>query len=235
MAGGAGPGEDTGDAHLPSEGPGLLARSKHHDCKILSLQDSIKILGVQFDSGLTYARHVQHVAKTAAWKLGCIRRTNHLLAGPGVAAFYKSQVRCIMEYSPLVWSVCPPSYLLLMDQVQRRAEATIRYKTRQTLQPLQHRRNVGGLCIMYKFNVVQTPHLSKLRLPTPHDSSYNIRGGRERQEQVCVPFARTQFHLRSFLSRYERLWSHMVRITSLHHATSRQQFKSRVNIWLLNQ
>ncbi|XP_037776570.1 uncharacterized protein LOC119573409 [Penaeus monodon] len=143
-----------------------------------------------------------------------------------------------MEYSPLVWSACPPSYLLLLDQVQRRAEAIIRYKTREpldvTLQPMQHRRNVGGLCVMYKVNVVQTPHLSSLRLPAPHDSSYDTRGGRERQEQVRVPFARTENHLRSFLPRYGRLWNHMVRNTSLHHATSLQQFKSRVNIWLLN-
>ncbi|XP_037790925.1 uncharacterized protein LOC119586288 [Penaeus monodon] len=209
------------------------------DRKRLSLQDSIKTLGVEFDSGLTYTRHVQQVAKTAAWKLGCIRRISHLLDGPGVAALYKSQVRSLMEYSPLVWSACPPSYLLLLDQVQRRAEAIIRYKTREpldvTLQPMQHRRNVGGLCVMYKINAVQTPHLSSLRLPAPQDSSYDTRGGRERQEQVRVPFVRTENHLRSYLPRYGRLWDHMVRNTSLHHATSLQQFKNRVNTWLLNQ
>ncbi|XP_037787426.1 uncharacterized protein LOC119582984 [Penaeus monodon] len=54
----------------------------------LSLQESIKILGVEVDSGLTYTRHVQPVAKAAAWKLGCIRRIIHLLDGPGVSALY---------------------------------------------------------------------------------------------------------------------------------------------------
>ena len=209
------------------------------DGKRLSLQDSIKILGVEFDSGLTYTSHVQQVARTAAWKLGCIRRISHLLDGPSVAALYKSQVRSVMEYSPLVWSACPPSYLDLLVKVQRRAESLIQLKTQHlhevTLQPLQHRRNVGGLCVMYKINIMQTPHLSSLRLPPTDNMRQDTRGGHERQHQLHEPLTRQEYHLRSFLPRYGRLWNHMVRNTSLHHATSLHQFKSRVNTWLLNQ
>ena len=209
------------------------------DGRRLALQDSIKILGVEYDSGLSYTSHVKQVARTAAWKLGCIRRISYLLDGPCVEALYKSQVRSLMEYSPLVWSACPPSYLDLLDKVQRRAESLIQLKTQHlhdvTLQPLQHRRNVGGLCVMYKINVMQTPHLSSLRLPPTDNSRQDTRGGHERQHQLRLPFARQEYHLRSFLPRYGSLWNHMVRNTSLHHATSLQQFKSRVNTWLLNQ
>ena len=209
------------------------------DGKRLSLQNSIKILGVEYDRELSYTSHVKQVARTAAWKLGCIRRISHLLDGPCVEALYKSQVRSLMEYSPLVWSACPPSYLELLVKVQRRAEAIIQMKTHHqhdvTLQPLQHRRNVGGLCVMYKINVLQTPHLSSLRLPPADDSGHDTRGGHARQHQLRVPFARQEYHLRSFLPTYGRLWNHMVRNTSLHHATSLHQFKSWVNTWLLNQ
>ena len=142
-----------------------------------------------------------------------------------------------MEYSPLVWSACPPSYLNLLVKVQRRAEAIIQRKTQNqhdfTLQPLQHRRDVGGLCVMYKINVLQTSHLSSLRLPPADNTRQDTRGGHGRQHQLRVPFARQEYHLRSFLPRYGRLWNHLVRNTSLHHATS--LFKSQVNVWLLNQ
>ncbi|XP_037800376.1 uncharacterized protein LOC119595291 [Penaeus monodon] len=95
---------------------------------------------------------------------------------------------------------------------------------------------LAGLCLMHEVNVAQNPHLLGLPLPTPHDSSHNSRGGRERQERVREPFARTEVPPAPiFLSRYGRIRNHMVRNTSLHHATSLQQFNSRVNIWLLNQ
>lgn len=57
--GDTGPREDTGNAFLPN--PNILL-----DGKKLSLQDFIKILEVEFDSGITYVRHVQQVAKAGA-------------------------------------------------------------------------------------------------------------------------------------------------------------------------
>ncbi|KAG0716749.1 hypothetical protein GWK47_008954 [Chionoecetes opilio] len=65
--------------------------------------------GVGVDSGLTYTSHVRKVAKDVAWKLSCIRRVAHLLDAQGVGTLYKSQVRSLMEYSPLAWSSCPPA------------------------------------------------------------------------------------------------------------------------------
>ncbi|KAG0712665.1 hypothetical protein GWK47_017958 [Chionoecetes opilio] len=59
---------------------------------------------------------------------------------------YQSQVRSLMEYAPLTWSSCPPSYLSLLDKVQARAQRLIRLKALQDqllppLQPLQQRRD----------------------------------------------------------------------------------------------
>ncbi|KAG0718254.1 hypothetical protein GWK47_052787 [Chionoecetes opilio] len=66
----------------------------------IHLQESVNILGVEFDSGLTYTSHVRKVAKDAAWKLSCIRLVAHLLDAQGFGTLYKSQVRYLMEYSP---------------------------------------------------------------------------------------------------------------------------------------
>ena len=138
-------------APQPSAMPPVLL-----DCKRLSLQDSISILGIEFDSRLSFTNHAKQVAKTAGWKLGCIRRVSHLLDGRAIAALYKAQVRSVMEYSPLTWSSCPVSYLGHLDSVQNRATKLIQRKTQDPrcydLQPLQQRRDVGGLCIMFQAN-----------------------------------------------------------------------------------
>ncbi|KAG0716706.1 hypothetical protein GWK47_000966 [Chionoecetes opilio] len=55
-----------------------------------------------------------------------------------------------MEYSPLAWSSCPPSYLRLLDRVQARAQRLARLKdpeaAAEIIQPLQQRRDVAGMC-----------------------------------------------------------------------------------------
>ncbi|KAG0728601.1 hypothetical protein GWK47_032143 [Chionoecetes opilio] len=68
---------------------------------------SVNILGVEFDSGLTYTSTSRRSPRDAAWKLSCIRRVAHLLDAQGVGTLYKSQVRSLMEYSPLAWSSAP--------------------------------------------------------------------------------------------------------------------------------
>ncbi|KAG0713150.1 hypothetical protein GWK47_001926 [Chionoecetes opilio] len=52
----------------------------------IHLQESVNILGVEFDSGLTYTSHVKKVAKDATRKLSCIPRVAHLLDASGVSA-----------------------------------------------------------------------------------------------------------------------------------------------------
>lgn len=202
----------------------------------VQLQESVSILGVEFDSRLTFTRHVRKVAKDAAWKLSCIRRLAHLLDAQGIETLYKSQVRSLMEYSPLAWSSCPPSYLGLLDRIQARAQRLAQLKTPDDaaliLQPLQQRRDVAGMCVMYKTHRIQLPQLAALRLNPPVPQPHATRGTLNSDHQVVVPYARTENYLRSFLPRYGRLWNTMVRQTNLHLTTSMQVFKSCINVWL---
>lgn len=202
----------------------------------LPLQRSITILGVEFDDNLSFTNHVRQVARDAAWKLGCIRRISHLLDDRGVASLYKAQVRSLMEYSHLVWSSCPPSYLGLLDRIQNRAQRLVELKTQNprvcSFQPLQQRRDVAGLCTMYKIHKLHNPHLTVLRLHPPPMPVHATRAASDRDHQLTVPFARTECCLRSFLPHYSRLWNHMVCRTELHHSITMHHFKSRVNAWL---
>ncbi|KAG0725585.1 hypothetical protein GWK47_038367 [Chionoecetes opilio] len=155
----------------------------------------------------------------------------------GVDFLYKAQVHPLMEYSPLAWSSCPPSYLATLGRFQRRAQRLDSDKrphhAPDSFQPLQKRRDVAGLCVMHKALNLHTPHLAAIKLPRPPPPLHSTRVAPHRQEQVTVPFSRTEHHLRSFLPRYGRLWNQLVHQTDLHHHASLQDFKRGVNSWLM--
>ncbi|KAG0722187.1 hypothetical protein GWK47_044984 [Chionoecetes opilio] len=201
------------------------------------LQTSISILGVEVNSVLTFTDHIRTIARKAAWKLSCVRRVSHLLDSQGITTLYAAQVRSLMEYAPLTWSSCPPSYLSLLDKVQARAQRLIRLKALQDqllppLQPLQQRRDVAGLCVVYKTHKQHVPHLAALRQPWARPHGHTTRTAATKDHQLIVPFARTETSLRSFLPRYTRMWNRMVQQTQLHSTSSLQTFKSAVNAWI---
>ena len=207
--------------------------------KVLSLKQSVSVLGVDVDNTLSFTSHVRKTAAKAAGRLSCVRRVSHLLDARGVSNLYAAQVRSVMEYAPLTWSSCPPSYLGLLDQVQHRAQRLITDKAPPLQQPapmqsLQHRRDVAGLCVMYKVHKQSAPHLASLRQPWAAPLSHATRDSRWRERQVTVPFARTETFLRSFVPRYTRLWNSLVRQTDHHLDITLQSFKSAVNTWLLS-
>ncbi|XP_063591803.1 uncharacterized protein LOC134768888 [Penaeus indicus] len=127
------------------------------DGKTLTCDSDISIIGEQIDSRLTFTDHVRGLARSAARKLACVRRIAPLLDAKVCCTLYHSQVRSVIEYCPLVWSCCPPSYLGLLDKVQKRAQRLVSFKRpvedRQLhFQPLQHRRDILALCVLYTSN-----------------------------------------------------------------------------------
>ncbi|KAG0693680.1 hypothetical protein GWK47_003184 [Chionoecetes opilio] len=135
-----------------------------------------------------------------------------------------------MEYSPLAWSSCPPSYLGLLDRVQAIVQRLARLKApeaaAQIIQPLQQRRDVAGMCVMYKVHRMQLLQLAELRLNPLARPSHSTRAAHNIDHQVTVPLARTEHYLRYFLPRYGRLWNTLVHQTDLHLTTFLHAFKS---------
>lgn len=206
--------------------------------KTLPLQSSINILGVQIDAHLSFTNHVKEIATKCGRKLACIRRIAHLLDSKGCLMLYNSQVRSHMEYSPLVWSSCPPSHLRLLDKVQEKAHRLVEYKKKHDdppilFQPLQHRRDVSGLCVFFKIHKLQYSHLTSLQLPQARISAYNTRGSNGSGYELHVPFARTEQYLRSFQPRYSRLWNRIIQDINLDKIKSMQMFKTTAHNWRL--
>ena len=216
----------------PLNTPGIIL-----DNETITPQKSVNILGVEFDDKLTFTQHVKELASRAAKKVACLRRVAHLLDEKGCTMLYNSQIRSIMEYAPLVWSSCPPSYNALLDRIQERVRRLINTKRNMddpvTLQPLCHRRAVSGLCVFYKAHVMLCPHLSDIRLPAARVAQYHTRGAAETGKEVHVPFARTALYLRSFHPYYSRVWNRITWVFEGGNIRSLSIFKTTINKHLL--
>ena len=105
------------------------------DCQ-LAAQDELEILGVIFDSKLSWSKHVSSIASRVGHKLGALRRVANQLDLRGRATVYKAQVHNIMEYACLCWTSASSTTLSQLNNIQRKAlkiigvnEATARTPT----------------------------------------------------------------------------------------------------------
>ena len=68
-----------------------------------------------------------------------------------------------MEYNSHIWAGASSQALQMLDQVQRRAQKLIRDKAiADSLDSLEHRRNVGCIALFYRFFMV-TVQLKSVR------------------------------------------------------------------------
>ena len=204
----------------------------------LQLEHSINILGIEIDSKLTFTSHVSELAKKCGKKLACLRRVSHLLDSKGCRLLYNAQIRPLMEYAMLSWSSCPQTYLRLLDKIQERAQRIIEYKRSpldlpHSFQTLQHRRDVAGMCVFYKVQVLCIAHLDSLRLPSTINTGHNTRSTNNLDHKVVIPFSRTEQYKRTFHPYISRCWNLCLQDIMINDCPTIQCFKNNVNTWRL--
>ena len=220
----------------------IITRSEDHlqvnfDGNIITSQKEIEILGVTYDSKLSFKKHLEITARKASTKITSLRRIAWYLDRKGKEYLYKSQIRSVMEYSFLSWGGAARTNLSLLDKVQRRATRIIEEGTtghpRTNLDTLQHRRDVGGLTTMFKMNHQHTPHLQPLR----QQQRQPVRITREVERSPAAllePRANTSHYQRQFIVRYCRLWNAFMCADNDHVNNTSHTFKCKVNRWLKN-
>ena len=70
------------------------------DGTILQHSDSIKLLGVTFDTHLSYRNHLRAVALRANQRIGFFRKASRVLNRQRRMATYKGFIRSLLEYAP---------------------------------------------------------------------------------------------------------------------------------------
>ena len=110
--------------------------------------DDLVILGVTFDSKLSFEKHLRLVSKESSQRLGILRNSRRV--------FYVRSLleRCIrgfvlpvLEYCSAVWCTAAGEHLKLLD----RAVSIARFLTGGVFEcGIAHRRSVAVLCMLYK-------------------------------------------------------------------------------------
>ena len=212
----------------------------YYDGKSLPVEKEIKVLGVTFDSKLTWNKHLSNVSGRAGQKLGALRRISSKLSVPGRATVYKSQVRSVMEYSSLAWMGAAPTHLKKLDSVQERAIKVIGVSeeaaaTSLNIKPLQHRRNVASATLMYKMRTDSCPEKLKELVPPPFVRRRKTRlTSLTEQHAVHQARTRTLSFDRTFIVSGSSQWNTLPSsVIGTIDTENLQPFKTRVNKYLL--
>ena len=118
------------------------------DGTVLKESDNLDILGVTFDSKLTFEKHLRSVSRAAAQRLDILRKSwqvfhDKLLIGRCFWGF----VLPVFEYCSAVWCSAADTHLKLLDRVVSGAC----FLAGGVLNcDLSHRRSVAVLCMLYK-------------------------------------------------------------------------------------
>jgi len=190
---------------------------------------SLVILGVTFDSKLTFEEHLRLVSKSVSQRIGILRKSWKV--------FRDSQVllRCfncfllpVLEYCSAVWCSAADSHLKLPD----RAVAGAKFLVGEALScDLGHRREVAALCMLFK--IWKNPmHPLCGFLPQPYVPARVTRGALAKHSYAFEEVrARTGQFGRSFVPFSVSLWNCLN--DSVFDGVGLDGFKSRVHDHLL--
>ena len=72
----------------------------------LKSSECVKLLGITFDSGLTFYPHIQEICKKASQKTKTILRIRSFLTQTQADLLFNSFILCNFQYCPLIWMFC---------------------------------------------------------------------------------------------------------------------------------
>ena len=209
---------------------------------IIAEQSSLQLLGVSFDSPLSYRRHIRNIAVRANQRLGQLKKASPFLDCSSRDRVYKAFVRPIMEYCPLAWMGAAETHLQQLNRVQRRALHIIGAGT--WLPSLTHRRLVAACTLLYK--LFYLPPLSPLRsllppkAPVPSQptrlATSSIQG-HSHQLETGLPIRSNSSSLRAFPACVVPIWNALPKslLKDAPTAKKMQSFKVGVHKHLLRQ
>ena len=91
------------------------------DNKTIHCDDSVTLLGIEFDNMLTFNNHIASMCKKAARQLAVLKRIGHLLTIKGKLAIFNSIIESNFNYCPLIWHFCSQTNNNKIEKIQERA------------------------------------------------------------------------------------------------------------------
>ena len=115
---------------------------------VLKESDDLVILGVTFDSKMTFEKHLLSVSRAASQRLGILRKSWRAFHDRSLLGrCFRGFVFPVLEYCSVVWCSAADTHLKLLD----RAVSGARFLTGGVFQcDISHRRSVAVPCMLYK-------------------------------------------------------------------------------------
>jgi hypothetical protein len=111
---------------------------------------TVKIVGLTLSTTLSWGPHISRIAKRAKQSIILLYRARPYASPSALLTIYKSHIRSRMEYLSPIWMGGPINKLAILDGIQKKAERIIGKEHCTSLQVLDHRRKVSGLCFMHR-------------------------------------------------------------------------------------
>ena len=164
---------------------------------VLKDSDDLVILGVTFDSTMTFEKHLRSVSRAASQRLGIFRKSwqvfhDRLLLG----ICFRDFVLPVLEYCSAGWCSVADTHLKLQDRVVSSAS----FLTVGVFEcDLAHRRSVAVLCMLYKIRC-NSMHPLCGALPMPYVPVRVERGAViAHRYTYAPPRCRTSQYRRTFI------------------------------------
>ena len=201
----------------------------------LTEAENVELLGLTLCKDLSWQHDVTKMAKTAAQRIGLLRRAAPYLVPTQRAIVYKAMVRSKMEYASSAWFGATPTSLSRLDAVQRRAIRIIDLPEKDLIshqiQPLGTRRAVGAITLFHRMFYNEAPELLCQLLPEHLQLDPRLRRSvRSHDLAVVVPRSNLVSHSRSFVPTSARIWNSLPE--SIPALEKRAHFKKEVNSYL---
>ena len=113
---------------------------------VLKESDDLVILGVTFDSKMTFEKHLRSVSRAASHRLGILRKSWRVFHDISLLGrCFRGFVLPVLQYCSAVWCSAADTHLKLLD----RAVSGARFLTGGVFEcDISHRRSVAVLCML---------------------------------------------------------------------------------------
>ena len=196
---------------------------------MLKESDDLVILGVTFDSKMTFEKHRCSVSRAASQRLGILRKSwqvfhDRLLLG----RYFRGFVLPVLVYCSAVWCSAAGTHLRLLNRVVSGAS----FLTGGVFEcDLAHCRSVAILCMLHKIRC-SSMHPLYGALPVPYVPVWVTRGAViAHRYTYAPPRCRTSQYHRTFIPWSVSLWNDLS--DPVFDGVGLTGFKSKVNAFLL--
>ena len=178
----------------------------------ISIEDTVKLLGLHIDDKLVFDLHISKICKKAAFHVNAIRRLAKYLNRDGLLKLFHAFIRSNFQYANIIWHFTSNSNVFKMEKLQRRALRIILNDYTSSYRDLLLKANTCSLYISrVKAIAIETFKCINKMNPkflhdffTINDSGYNLRD----TMKILPPKVRTTtYGLNSFKYEACRIWN----------------------------